>query len=173
MQILLTGGSACGKSKYAERLVTLFPEPRYYLATMKIYDKESEKKVSRHKELRKHKNFLTIEKQTDLNLIDLPQNSTVLLECICNLTANEMFDADDNFKNPKEKILSNIEELSKKCANLIIVTNDVGSDGDDYDETTKQYIKILGEINNELAKKSDHVYELVCSIPIVIKGSLL
>ena len=37
MMILLTGGSGCGKSSFAERLCMEMPLPRYYIAAMKPY----------------------------------------------------------------------------------------------------------------------------------------
>ena len=40
MMILLTGGSGCGKSKFAESLCMKLPLPRYYLAAMRPYGPE-------------------------------------------------------------------------------------------------------------------------------------
>ena len=96
MNILLTGGSGCGKSSFAESLVMKFPLPRWYVATMQSYGAESEMKIARHRAMRATKGFETIESQTDVGKIRLPRGGTVLLECLCNLTANEMFDAEGN-----------------------------------------------------------------------------
>ena len=63
MLILLTGGSACGKSSYGEKLAVLGPKPLYYIAAMQPYDDECLKKIARHRELRKDKGFLTIERE--------------------------------------------------------------------------------------------------------------
>lgn len=46
MRILLTGGSACGKSTYAETLAVRLAAPRYYIATMRIFDDESQKRLT-------------------------------------------------------------------------------------------------------------------------------
>ena len=54
-----------------------------------------------------------------------------------------------------------------------MVTNDVGSDNKDYDPGTKAYVRALGCINASLAQQADAVYELVCGIPLVLKGELL
>lgn len=173
MRILLTGGSACGKSTYAETLAVRLAAPRYYIATMRIFDDESQKKVDQHRKMRKTKNFITIERDTDIHLIRLPQRSTVLLECMCNLTANEMFDNYGNITDVYDKIISGIESLASQCENLIVVTNDVGSDGGEYNAGTREYIKTLGRLNISLAQRFDCVYELVCGIPLVLKGRLL
>ena len=88
MMILLTGGSACGKSAYAEELCCRSPLPRYYLAAMKPYGREGGRKIKRHRALRAGKGFETIERYTDYENLRLPRRGAALLECIANLTAN-------------------------------------------------------------------------------------
>ena len=170
MKILLTGGSGCGKSSFAESLVMKFPPPRWYVATMRSYGAESEAKIARHRAMRGPKGFETIESQTDVGRIDLPEGGTVLLECLCNLTANEMFDAEGNERDPYDKILREVRSLGAKADNLILVTNDVGSDAEEYSESTLRYVDTLGRLNAVFAAEFDMVYELVCGIPILLKG---
>ena len=47
--ILLTGGSACGKSSYAESLCLRFDGPRHYIAAMRPYGEGSAEKIERQK----------------------------------------------------------------------------------------------------------------------------
>ena len=173
MRILLTGGSACGKSTYAEMLAARLAAPRYYIATMRPYGEESLARIARHRELRQEERFETVERYTDLRNLTLPARGTALLECMCNWTANEMFDGAGHARDPFEDILRGVENLAAQCANLIVVTNEVGSDDRKYDASTRRYIDVLGRLNIELARRSDHVYELVCGIPLVLKGELL
>ena len=172
MMILLTGGSGCGKSTFAESLAVRLPAPRYYIAAMQPYDAECLRKIARHREMRKGKGFETIERQRDMEGLVLPDRGTVLLECLCNLTANEMFLPDGSMQNVCEKILYGLDRLRAQCENLIIVTNDVGSETEDYSPETRAYITALGNINRAVAEKADAVCELVCGIPILLKGSL-
>lgn len=171
--ILLTGGSACGKSSYAEALCLRYEQPRYYIAAMRPYGDGSADKIERHRQMRKGKGFETIERYTDLSGLILPERGTVLLECICNLAANEMFDELGNQTDPYDAVINGVDALSRQCENLIVVTNDVGSDNKDYDPGTKAYVRTLGRINAALAQQADAVYELVCGIPVVLKGELL
>ena len=170
--ILLTGGSGCGKSSYAERICMNRPVPRYYIAAMKPYGPGGAEKVARHRQMRSGKGFETFERYVDLSGLKLPARGTALLECICNLTANEMFDENGNCKDPCERVLSGVEALRSQCETLIVVTNDVGSDGGDYGETTLAYMEAVGRINAILAARADVVCEMVCGIPIVLKGEL-
>ena len=152
--------------------MALFPKPYWYVATMQPYGAESEKMIARHRAMRAEKGFETIESQTDVGKIDLPLGGTVLLECLCNLTANEMFDAQGNERDPYDKILREVRSLAEKADNLILVTNDVGSDAEEYSESTLRYVDTLGRLNAVFASEFDAVFELVCGIPIRLKGEL-
>jgi adenosylcobinamide kinase/adenosylcobinamide-phosphate guanylyltransferase len=172
MRILLTGGSGCGKSTFAERLARELPAPRYYLATMRPFEAESRAKIARHQQQRADAGFVTIERETQIGGVDLPARGTVLLECMCNLLANEMFDDSGNERDVYDTIRADILALEQQCDTLIVVTNEVGSDGGDYGAGTARYIETLGRLNCALANRFDAVVELVCGIPLVLKGQL-
>ena len=194
MITLVTGGSGSGKSAYAESLLSSCEGIRYYIATMQIYDAEGEKKVERHRKLRAGKGFLTIESPMNVGKIRFAcageaeqaqyrqgaerkvQGSSgkksALLECMSNLTANEMF-TKDGMKSEEEvveKIVSEIQTISQKLDNLVIVTNNVFEDGVIYDAGTMVYLKALGRINAALARLADRVAEVVVGIPVELKG---
>ncbi len=171
MLILLTGGSACGKSSYGEKLATAGRKPLYYVAAMKPYDEECLKKIDRHRAIRANKGFETIERYTAVDTLKLSrEGGTVLLECLCNLTANEMYIRPDVPVDPVIKVVAGVENLRRQTSTLIVVTNDVGSDDADYSEETRAYIRYLGEINARVARMADRVYELVAGIPLCLKG---
>ncbi len=172
MNILLTGGSACGKSTFAERIAAGLPAPRYYIATMRPYDDECLARIARHRIQRRSKGFVTIERHTGLNSLILPARGTALLECMCNLTANEMFDPHGEMRDAYDDIMNGVVALAAQCDDLIVVTNDVGGDGHVYDSGTAQYIEMLGRLNRALAARFDCVCELVCGLPILLKGEL-
>ena len=48
-------------------------------------------RILRHRQMRAGKGFETVERYTDLKGLKLDPDSVVLLECMSNLTANEMF----------------------------------------------------------------------------------
>ncbi len=171
MLVLITGGSKCGKSAVAENLFRYFRGNKFYLATMIPYGDEAQTAIERHRKIRKGKGFQTIEKYTDIQDIYIPSDSGVLLECMGNLCANEMFSG-EVINNPVKKIVSGIKEIYNKCSMLVIVSNNVGNDGIEYDSGTAGYIKYLGQINSEIADFSDIVIECVYGIPIILKGDI-
>ena len=168
MIVLVTGGSGCGKSTWAEKLVASLPEDnRIYIATMQVYDEESVRRVARHRAQRADKGFTTIECEKDLVSADVPEGSTVLLEDLVNLMANEMFDHGD-----VGRIIPALEALAKKCRHLVMVTNDVFSDGVTYEASTQEYLRQMAAINARAAELADCVVEVVYSIPVCVKGEL-
>lgn len=168
MIVLVTGGSGCGKSTWAEKLVAAMPEgQRVYIATMQVYDEESVQRVARHRAQRAHLGFATLECEKDLAAAEIPQGSVVLLEDLVNLTANEMFSGGD-----VRRIVPALHRLARRCRLLVMVTNDVFSDGVCYDESTQAYLRALSEINRSAAALADCVVEVVYSIPVLLKGEL-
>lgn len=168
MIVLLTGGSGCGKSTYAERIVASLPEKkRVYVATMQVYDEESVRLVERHRAQRADKGFVTIECEKDLMSAEIADGSIVLLEDLVNLVANEMFDGGD-----VNRIVPALCDLAARCSHLIMVTNDLFSDGETYTESTQEYLRVLSGINAHVAVLADCVCEVVYSIPVALKGEL-
>ena len=92
MLTLIIGGAASGKSAYAESLVLKTGLPRYYLATMQVWDAECAARVEKHRKMRAQKQFETLECPLHLDRLSLPGRGTVLLEDLGNLTANELYD---------------------------------------------------------------------------------
>ena len=169
MIALVIGGSGSGKSAYAEKLVKQISENnRIYIATMRVWDKESEIRVARHRAQRKELGFETIECPVKLGSIQLPQDATVLLEDIPNLVANEMFDENGDVS----RIIPALGKLAGSCANLVMVTGNIFTDGRDYDPETKEYMRLLSEVNAAAAVLSDCGIEVVYTIPVPFKGEL-
>ena len=68
-----------------------------------------------------------------------------------------------------EAVLEGIEALDAQAAELVIVTNEIFSDGIEYEEETRRYQKYLGEINRETARRACQVTEVVYGIPLTYK----
>lgn len=184
---LITGGSGSGKSSYAEEMLLKYGEglrgqgasfdksgyPYLYVATMIPYGEETVWKIRRHRQMREGKGFQTVECYTNLMGLAVPKNRGILLECVSNLTANELYLPDGGCRNTEEtlkKILRGIKHLEEKSDLLVIVTNEVHSDVNDYTDETKKYIELLGTINQRLGKMADRITEVVYGIPMEIKG---
>ena len=196
MIALVIGGSGSGKSAYAEQMAVKAAGngSLYYVATMQVYDEEGKKKVERHQKMRAGKGFLTIEQPRKLKEAAkkvatekvaagkvaaerVPAGKIVLLECMSNLVANEMFSEENlsavmdeaKIKQLSHEIISGVTALQDSCDILIIVTNQIFEDGIRYDASTMAYIRLLGDVNRQIAERAEQVIEVVAGIPIFIK----
>lgn len=199
---IVYGASASGKSSYAESFaMSLQGEGRLlYIATMYPYkwntteiDPETMQRIERHRAMRADKGFDTVECYRHVEHIVAKRQDVLLLECMSNLLANEMYleqDSDDGglaetmsevekagvgmsetLSPVSKKIVQALIDLSTRVQELVIVTNDVFSDGGSltYDESTREYVKNLAEINCALAREAATVTEIVCGIPVIVK----
>ena len=170
MLTLVLGGAASGKSEYAESLVLKTALPRYYLATMQVWDAECAARVEKHRKMRAQKQFETVECPLDLGSVNLPARGTALLEDLGNLTANELYSPEGAGPHTAEAVLHGVEIIASQCENLVIVSNEVFSGGADYAGDTDRYLLALARINNAVAARADNVCRVVCGIPVYYKG---
>lgn len=188
MMELVTGGSGSGKSAYAESVIcgkhrllceTTENAPLYYIADMVPYGRETEKKIEAHRKMRAGKGFATLEWYVDLpgkiSAPDSPElkGSCVLLECVSNLTANEMYEpagAQNTGGDTPESVIKGVRMLKERCAHLVVVTNDVFRESVPDSEEMTAYKDNLGMINRALAEMADRVTEVVSGVPVYIKS---
>ena len=124
MVTLVIGGAASGKSEFAEELVMAAgDQPRYYIATMQPFDQECRARICRHREMRAKKRFETVECFLNLEQVTLPRRGVVLLECMSNLVANELYSSDGAGDQCEESVQRGIRHLRGQCKELVIVSN--------------------------------------------------
>lgn len=177
MLYLITGASGSGKSEYAEKLVCALAEKekiteKIYLATMENHSRAAKKRIARHRKLREGKGFLTVEAPCGF-----PEGAQIekkeqilLLECLSNLLANLMFKRQMSGKKAETEILSQLEKAAAGYRHVVVVTNEIFSDGVVYTDEMQEYLRALGRINCQLAQSADLFCEVVYSIPVFLKG---
>lgn len=172
MFVLIIGGSASGKSEYAEQLcVQLAGEKRkLYIATMEPYGEEANYRIQRHHKLRKSKGFDTLEQYRNLWEITEQTVHTILLECMSTLLANELFGETNPQMTALASIMKGVAHLQEGSEHFVVVSNKVFNDGVEYSKETMDYIRAMGELNCALAREADVVIEVVCGIPVIHKG---
>ena len=153
--VLVTGGSGSGKSAWAEGLsCALCPGPKRYLATMRPFGEEAQRRIARHRAMRANKG-----------------SDTVLLEDLSNLAANRLFSPQCP-ERCGEALWAELSALAGRCANLVVVSNEITSDGIEYDPSTQAFLALLGGLERKLARRADLVVEVVCGLPLVLKGEI-
>ncbi|MDR2523670.1 MAG: bifunctional adenosylcobinamide kinase/adenosylcobinamide-phosphate guanylyltransferase [Synergistaceae bacterium] len=167
MFVFVSGPARGGKSAWAEEFTLSLARqgktPLVYLATAHVTDAEMRERVSRHQAARAGKGFTTLERETSVAEAApfLPFGSTVLLECLGTLLANEMFGEEGGACKLAEKIHADLTSLRGQAANLLVVSNDVFSDGNACGEVTENYRRTLGALHVILAREADLAVECV------------
>lgn len=166
---LIIGGAGSGKSALAESLCCSLEGSRLYIATMFARDRESLKRIEKHRGRRRGLAFDTLECPLGLDRAEIPIGSNALLEDLSNLLANELFSPGGH---GADAVRRGLQHTSDCCRNLTVVTNEIFSDGADYEDGTRLFLQELAKLNRELAAAADLVIEVVCGLPNVLKGTL-
>jgi adenosylcobinamide kinase/adenosylcobinamide-phosphate guanylyltransferase len=138
---MVTGVSGSGKSEYAEQISCQLAKDnkKYYVATMYPYGEDGRSRVKKHKLQRDGKGFETIEQYQNiggaLKGCKRDTKPVVLVECMSNLLANECFEENGHPDN----IFAECMQLYSECSHLVIVTNEVFSDGCEYDDSGESF----------------------------------
>lgn len=188
MIYLITGGSGSGKSEYAEDLLCNLCKDQtdqlVYIATMFPYGDETKEKIRRHRQMRRDKGFRTIECYTDVGSAagELKRYGrvSVLIECISNLVSNELdIQRDDRAADQTgrrelviSKVIEGVEAVRQAAVNVVVVTNEVNSEGLEYTAEMTEYKQVMGEVNCRLAEMADEVAEIVYGMKVEVKSSL-
>ena len=184
MIYLVTGTPDSGKSAAAEELAVRTEDPhKIYLATMKVLDETGRKRVAKHRKQREGKGFVTIEREYGilrvLEMIEMPSETTVLLECVSNLVGNEMHDNPDrrsplrSAASPEEfaeEIAEEIRELAGSVHNMVIVTNEFEGGRETYDAETGLYVELLHLVNVRISAFADLKCDLLTGRKILNAG---
>lgn len=142
-----------------------------YVAAMESEGEEAQRRIARHRTLRAGKGFVTLEHAKRFDTMHVSDGyAAALFECMGNALANELFSPNGAGIHWKDSLLSGVEALVAACEHVVVVTNDIFSDGQTYDTGTMTYLHALGEINQALAQQADAVIESVCGIAVVRKG---
>ena len=172
MTALVFGGTASGKSEFAETLAAQGNQrTRIYLATMEPFGQEGQNRIARHRLLRREKGFVTLEQYTALKSLHVESGSTVLLEDLGNLCANEMF-SPAGCGGPRAywEIREGISTLCAQAERIVIVSNDIFSGCEQYGGEMADYLSLMDGLHQWIAGFADLVVEVVCGIPIYHKG---
>lgn len=174
MLSLIVGGAASGKSAYAESLARSLDGQKVYVATMMPWDDECRRRIARHRARRAKDGYHTLECFHDLATLEVPANANVLLDCLGNLLANEMYASADDVAAHADGAISAVVEgvrhLGAASAHLTVVTNEVCLAGTCYEGDTLPYLRSLGLANRMVAAEADFVCEVVAGLPNVLKG---
>lgn len=178
MLVFVSGAARSGKSAWAEeRAVALAGAgPKVYLATARVEDEDMARRVERHRAMRAGKGFETVERARGMTgILELvPAGATVLIESLSTWAANETFLPDGGIVGAQaveREILASVRALRARCRHLVIVSDDISSDGARPDGATEAYVRLLARLHVALAREAGAAVEVSCGLARWAKGA--
>lgn len=164
---LITGGVRSGKSSYAQRMALERASNPVYLATSRVWDEEYRQRIERHKADRGPQ-WTTVEEERALSRHDFT-GRTVVVDCVTLWCTNFFYDLDSDVNLTLEAVCSEFDRLVGQAADLIFVTNEIGSGGISADACQRCFCDLQGWVNQHIARAADEVWWMVSGIPVKIK----
>jgi adenosylcobinamide kinase/adenosylcobinamide-phosphate guanylyltransferase len=164
---LVLGGARSGKSRYAEWLITTYPQPWIYVATAEARDEEMAQRIAAHK-ARREAGWQTIEVPRDLAdaLRATPAGAAVLVDCLTLWLSNLMESGFDI-----EAQMAELQEaLAERNGPTVIVANEVGLGIVPDNALARRFRDLQGMLNQRLAAQAARVVMMVAGIPIAVKS---
>ena len=174
MKIFISGGCKNGKSYFAQKIAKIQNKKKlYYVATMNPSDSEDLQRIQKHRQERDGWGFETIEQPKNISnaLLSLDSESSILLDSLTALLANEMFSKNEIKLDAASKICNEIKLVCSKINNIVFVSDYIYSDAFLYDALTEDYRKSLSQIDRTAAKCCDVVIEVVYGNIVFHKGA--
>lgn len=168
--VLILGGAASGKSRYAEALAKSLAKPRIYVATAQAFDTEMAAKIFSHREQRAQDGWRTIEAPVDLAgaLARADPRATVLIDCLTMWLSNVAL-AERDVEAECDVLL---EAIAARGSPLIAVSNEVGQGIVPDNALARRFRNAQGALNRRLAAQSDRVVAVMAGLPLALKGPL-
>jgi len=170
-QHLVLGGARSGKSKFAENLVADIvankQSQKVYLATATAGDDEMAQRIDRHQSERDQQ-WQLIEEQTDLASIlnQATEQQCILIDCLTLWLSNCLHQ--ECWPEQKKRF---IEALTYCSADVVMVSNEVGSGIIPMGELSRQFVDESGWLHQHIAQICSDVSLVVAGLSTPLKSS--
>lgn len=168
MITFVTGGQRSGKSRFAEKITLEKSSKPIYIATAKIWDEDFRHRVELHKQ-RRGPEWTTIEESLKVGDIEIPDGSTVLLDCLTLLSTNWLFQCNENIDDAMVNVTMQLDMLFAKKADFIVVSNEIGLGGISENPLQRKFADLQGSVNQYVASIADEAFLIASGLPLKLK----
>ena len=164
--ILVTGGARSGKSALAERLAQSCGNKVIYIATSEPFDDEMQSRIDRHR-ARRDAGWRTVDAPLELPdmLVQTDGDAPRLVDCLTMWLNNLIY----HNRDVADEVDRLVEVISEQQADLVMVTNEIGSGLVPQTAEARKFRDLAGELNQMVAQAASQVYLSVSGIPVKIK----
>ncbi len=167
----ILGGARSGKSRYAQGLAKKIEEERggevVYLATGSAGDEEMRERIVKHRKSRPG-NWKTVEVKCEVSKAiaeECKECSVIIIDCITLLITNILLAKGEDVE---ELIITEVEHIIEKAkkteADVIIVSNEVGTGIVPEYKLGRIFRDIAGRVHQLLAAAADEVYFMTAGL---------
>lgn len=167
MIYVVTGGERSGKSRFAQELALRMSEHPTYLATARVWDRDFERRIDRHRQDRGPE-WTTREEEKFLSRVETGDEVTVI-DCVTLWLTNIFTDMGGDLDAALNFARTEFDALRAGNGTLIIVTNELGMGVHAQTETGRKFVELQGWMNQYIASAADTVVLMVSGIPVAIK----
>lgn len=175
---LVLGGARSGKSHFAELKATEMQAFQVgqkirqviYVATATVADHEMQQRITLHREARPQE-WVLIEEPLHLSEVvklHSAEDKVLLIECMTLWLSNWLCAGDKaGWATEKQAFL---DALQVSSANIVVVSNEVGSGVVPLGELSRDFVDQAGWLNQALAALSDRASLVVAGYPVELKA---
>jgi adenosylcobinamide kinase/adenosylcobinamide-phosphate guanylyltransferase len=167
--LLVLGGAASGKSKFAESRVLASGLLPIYVATAKAYDDEMKEKIKLHQS-RRGPEWINLEAPLDLGpaLATVTEKHACLIDCATLWLTNHLL-AEHDICVRTEEIL---QAIGSARGPVVVVSNEVGQGIVPDNRLARLFREEQGRLNIRLAEAADSVVMVTAGLPMVLKDRM-
>jgi len=166
---LILGGARSGKSTFAEQTALNLAQVNIdliYIATAVAGDKEMSKRIQQH-QLRRDDKWRLIEEQINIaeHINNARNHDTILIDCLSLWLSNCLHN--HCWVEQRDAL---IESIKTSQANIVMVSNEVGSGIVPMGELSRSFVDQSGWLHQALAEVCSTVTLVVAGLPMQLKG---
>jgi adenosylcobinamide kinase / adenosylcobinamide-phosphate guanylyltransferase len=164
---LVLGGARSGKSRYAEWLITTYPQPWIYVATAEARDVEMAERIAAHK-ARRAAGWQTVEAPHELAgaLRTASADAAVLIDCLT-LWLSNLMESESDIEGQTAELQ---EALAERPGPTVIVSNEVGLGIVPDNALARRFRDLQGSLNQQLASQAERVIMMVAGFAVAVKS---
>ena len=169
-QHLVLGGARSGKSGFAERLVEQIcsekKTQKVYIATATADDAEMTERIKRHQAERDDQ-WLIVEEPIDLaaQLNRATAGQCLLIDCLTLWLSNCLYK--ECWDEQRKRLFDSLQHCP---ADIVMVSNEVGSGIIPMGELSRQFVDEAGWLHQALAKQFSDVSLIVAGLQSILKS---
>lgn len=163
----ITGGERSGKSSYAQNLALSLTVSPKYIATSRIWDKDHQQRIDRHKSDRDMR-WTSVEEEKHISKV-IQKNDVAVVDCVTLWLTNFYMDTGHDRDESLKLAKAEFAKLLNIDATIIIISNEIGMGLHADTPMGRKFTELQGWMNQHIANHADKATFMVSGLPLILK----